>query len=128
MTMSKVETFEDLDTYKIFRDLRIKISKIVQTFPDVEKYRLIDQIIRASRSITANIAEGYGRYHYQENTQFCRQARGSAYELLEHINVALDEKYISTDVYNTFRKIIFNGIKTINGYVRYLQKQKLSTD
>ncbi|MFA5033516.1 MAG: four helix bundle protein [bacterium] len=126
--MSKVETFEDLDTYKIFRDLRIKISKIVQTFPDVEKYRLIDQIIRASRSITANIAEGYGRYHYQENTQFCRQARGSAYELLEHINVALDEKYISTDVYNTFRKIIFNGIKTINGYVRYLQKQKLSTD
>jgi four helix bundle protein len=59
--------------------------------PEAEKYNLTNQIIRSSRSVTANIAEGFGRYHFQENIQFCRQARGSLVETLDHLYCCLDE-------------------------------------
>jgi len=122
--MDKIETFEDLDVYKVCRESRKRLSKLVKTFPPEEKYRLVDQIIRASRSVTANIAEGYGRYHYQENIQFCRQARGSVCELLDHINTALDEEYISREIHDDYRKDILRAVQVINGYIRYLQKCK----
>jgi len=72
---NKMRTFEDLRVWRQCRELRRKVSSLVRRFPRSEQYRLVDQLLRASRSVTANIAEGYGRYHYQENIQFCRQAR-----------------------------------------------------
>ena len=89
-----MKSFEDLKLYKACRTFRQEISKLVKSFPNEEKYRLTDQLLRCSRSITANIAEGHGRYHYQENIQFCRQARGSLSETLEHLICTLYEKYI----------------------------------
>ncbi|NBS53827.1 MAG: four helix bundle protein, partial [Spartobacteria bacterium] len=53
--------------------------------PKEEKYRLGDQLTRASRSITANIAEGYGRFHYLDSSKFFSNARGSTYEVLDHL-------------------------------------------
>lgn len=61
------QSFEDLDVWKLSRILRNQIFTLSKEFPDNEKYKLTDQIIRSSRSITANIAEGHGRFHYQEN-------------------------------------------------------------
>jgi four helix bundle protein len=81
-------------------------------------------MIRASRSVTANIAEGYGRYHYQENIQFCRQARGSLFELIDHLSVALDENYIAEDHYNDLKSNILEIIRMLNGYIKYLAKSK----
>ena len=92
---SFIRTFEDLDVWKVCRDLRTQIATIVRTFPKEEQYRLQDQLIRASRSVTANLAEGYGRFHYAENIQFARQARGSLYEIIDHLTVAQEEKLIS---------------------------------
>jgi len=66
--------FEDLDVWKKSRDFRIEISDLIKKFPAEEKYRLTDQLIRASRSVTANIAEGHGRFHYLDNLKFCRNA------------------------------------------------------
>lgn len=60
-------SFETLEVWIKSRELRNNISKLSKSFPAEEKYKLIDQMIRTSRSVTANIAEGYGRYHYQEN-------------------------------------------------------------
>ena len=74
-------------------------SKISKTFPNEEKCRLTDQIIRSYRSVTANIAEGHGRFHYQDETQFVRQARGSLSETLDHQICALDEEYITVSVH-----------------------------
>jgi len=82
--------FRDLDVWKRGKELRIFVFNLVKNFPEEERYRLSDQMIRASRSITANIAEGYGRYHFQDNIRFCRQSRGSIYELLDHVEVALE--------------------------------------
>ena len=84
--MSK--SFKDLEVWKKSRALRRELSLLVKTFPAEENYRLTDQLIRAGRSVTANIAEGYGRYHYQENIQFCRQSRGSLTEVQDHLTVA----------------------------------------
>ncbi len=53
-------TFETLDAWKKGRELRIEIQKLTVSFPKEEKYRLVDQMIRASRSVTNNMAEGYG--------------------------------------------------------------------
>lgn len=68
--------FRDLEIWQDGKGLREYIGELCGSFPIVEKYRLTDQMIKASRSVTANIAEGYGKYHYQENIQFCRHTRG----------------------------------------------------
>ena len=89
-----MKSFEELELYKECRKFRKLITDLVKSFPKEEKYRIVDQLLRCSRSVTANIAEGHGRYHYQGNIQFCRQARGSLAETLEHLICAFDEGYI----------------------------------
>ena len=64
------QTFEDLEVWKKCRDLRIFVKKLTLKFPNEEKYVLGNQVLRSSRSIGNNIAEGYGRYFNQENIQF----------------------------------------------------------
>ena len=115
---------EDLEVYKLSVEIRKDFSDFSKTLPVEEKYRLKDQIIRASRSVTANIAEGYGRFHFQENIQFCRQARGSLFELKDHLSVAMEELYINKDDFeNKIKKIEF-VIAKMNGYIKYLKNQK----
>ena len=117
-------TFEDLIVWMRSRELRIELTSITKSFPKDEKYMLVNQIVRAARSVTNNIAEGYGRFHYQENIQFCRQARGSLYELIDHLNICFDEKYITEQKYSELKFNIYNIIKILNGYISYLKKQK----
>ncbi len=117
-------TFEDLIVWMRSRELRIELTSITKSFPKDEKYMLVNQIVRTARSVTNNIAEGYGRFHYQENIQFCRQARGSLYELIDHLNICFDEKYITEQKYSELKFNIYNIIKILNGYISYLKKQK----
>jgi len=125
MKMSEMKsTFETLDVWKKGREFRDKISKLTKSFPSEEKYKLTDQMIRASRSVTANIAEGHGRYHYQENIQFCRQARGSLFELIDHLYVALDEEHIDNNDFNNYKSYIDEVIRLLNGYIKYLETRK----
>lgn len=65
-----MNTFEELEVWKSARVLRNEIKDLVKTFPKQEQYRLTDQLIRSSRSISTNIAEGFGRFHYRENIPF----------------------------------------------------------
>jgi four helix bundle protein len=117
-------SFEELNVWKKARELRKRIRALASSFPNEEKYRLADQIIRASRSITANIAEGHGRFHYQENIQFCRTSRGSLSEVLDHLTVALDEHYITTEQLDDYRNEIKEIERMLNGYIAYLKKRK----
>ena len=94
---------------------------MTKSLPVDEKYRMMDQVIRAARSVTANIAEGFGRHHPQENLQFCRQARGSLVETLEHLNTALDEELIVTESYEHFRTQWNIAKSLLAGYIRYLE-------
>jgi four helix bundle protein len=121
---NQIHAFEDLECWKEGRKLRQFCSGIVKSFPKEEQYRLVDQIIRASRSVTNNISEGFGRFHYQENIQFCRQSRGSLTELLDHLIIALDEKYVSQEVFQEFKINYSNCLRLLNGYIQYLIKAK----
>ncbi|MCX6230222.1 MAG: four helix bundle protein [Bacteroidetes bacterium] len=120
-----MNSFEELEVWKASQALRNSIWKLTKTFPKEELYRLSDQLIRASRSVSANIAEGFGRFHFQENIQFCRQERGSLFEMLEHIICSYDINYIQENEYIAYRNQIFNCIKILNGYILYLKKAKL---
>jgi len=78
--------------------LRNNITELVKSFPNEERYRLVDQIIRSSRSIGNNIAEGHGRFHYLDASRFLINARGSAAETIDHLIIAFDNKLIDESV------------------------------
>lgn len=99
---SKYKSFEDLKAWRLGREFRKKIYKITKEFPTEEKYILIPQIWRAAISITSNIAEGFGRYSFQENVQFCRTAQAFAEEAFDQLYIALDEKYINEEKFISF--------------------------
>ncbi len=116
--------FEELKVWQQCRVFKIEISKLVKTFPKHEIYNLTSQLSRASRSVTANIAEGYGRYHYGENIQFCRQSRGSLEEVKDHLYSAFDEAYINQGELDRLFAIHKTCISMLNGYIDWLKKQK----
>jgi len=120
----KIRTFEDLQVWMFCRELRNELTSLAQNLPRLETYRLADQIIRAARSVTNNIAEGYGRFHYQENIQFCRQSRGSVYEIIDHLTIGMDSNYITESQFDVLRDRCLRGIRLLNGYIRYLTKRK----
>jgi four helix bundle protein len=117
-------SFENLDCWKACRDVRLLIMDMANKFPKREKYDLTDNITRAARSTTRNIAEGFGRYNYQENIQFLRISRGSLYEVLDDLGTAEECGYIKTDDRQNAKKLIEKAIRLVNGYIRYLKKEK----
>ncbi|GGH23771.1 four helix bundle protein [Mucilaginibacter phyllosphaerae] len=119
-------SFTELETWKQSRKIRKLISDLARGFPANEKFRLTDQIIRSSRSIGNNLAEGHGRFHYQDNIRFCIMARGSLTETLDHLIIALDENIITEEVLQSFQPEYESCLKLINGYIQYLKSKKLS--
>jgi four helix bundle protein len=99
-------------------------NTILPLLPKEEKYDLGSQIRRASISVTANIAEGYGRFHYQEGIQFYRISRGSLYELKDHLISSYDLNYINKQLFDKGLFLIEDAKKTLNGYIRFVKKQK----
>ena len=90
--------FKELNCWKEGRELRKQVSKMIQAFPDSEKYLLTSQMKRASRSVTNNISEGYGRFTYSDTRHFFIQSRGSVTEIIDHLSVAVDEEYIDEEL------------------------------
>ena len=124
--MATFNSFRELDCWKEAVVLRQKVREATQQFPSDERYRLTDQLVRATRSATANIAEGFGRFHYQENIQFCRHSRGSLHEVLDHLIVAHEEGYLGKESFQELFSQTDKCINILNGYIRYLGKAKLT--
>ena len=117
--------FYEVPVYKNCRVFRKKVSEIVKKqFPNNEKYLLRSQLLDSSRSVTANIAEGFGRFHYQENIQFCRQARGSLSESMEHLIVSYDEGYLDKASLKELNKLYRQCLLELNIYIKYLKSAK----
>jgi len=117
-------SFEDLEVYKAAREFRKKIYGLVKRLPAEEKHNLAGQMRRAATSLTNNIAEGHGRFHYQENIRFLRQARGSLEELLDDLNICLDERNFPEEELEPLKNEGFDLLHRINGYIVYLRKRK----
>ena len=117
-------TFEDLDAYKKARDFRKRMYAVARGLPDFEKYELGRQIRRASVSLTNNIAEGHGRYHYLDEIKFELQARGSLAELVDDLNVCEDEQYLTNAEVAELKGLAREVQRLINGYIRFLRNRK----
>jgi four helix bundle protein len=92
--------------------------------PKEEKYKLDIQIRKASISRTSNIAESYGRFHFQEGIQFYRISRGSFYELKDHLISCFDLQYITKDLLDESTSLKESSKIALNGYIRYVKNQK----
>ncbi|OGP61092.1 MAG: hypothetical protein A2162_11940 [Deltaproteobacteria bacterium RBG_13_52_11b] len=119
-----IHSFEDLEVYKLAREFSRKVGQLIRILPQEEGYNLKNQIRRAKLSVTNNIAEGFGRYHYQENIQFCRQARGSICELIDDFNECFDNGYIDQDYRDQLKNDAYHLIKVLNGYIAAIKRQK----
>ena len=124
MESANVFGFEDLEVWKKSRDFKNEIAVLVKQFPQDEKYRLTDQLIRSSRSINSLISEGHGRYTYADQLHFCIQARGSLSESFNHLTDGFDNGYITEDKINYFRTKLKEIERILNGYINHLRKQR----
>jgi four helix bundle protein len=119
------EGFEGLAVWRKAHELMLFVHRqILPVLPREEKWCLADQIRRASKSVAANIAEGYGRFYYQDNIRFCYNARGSLVETINHLIAARELDYISIDLYQEGRQLADDVYRLINGYIAYLKKSK----
>src|SRR6266704_2837261 len=116
----KFQTFEDLEVYKAGREFRKAVYGVSRSLPDFDKYDLGRQIRRASVSLTNNMAEGHGCYHYSDQIRFLLHSRGSLQELVDDLNVCLDENYLSSDDIAKLKERACGVLTLINGYLRYL--------
>jgi len=92
--------------------------------PDFEKYELGRQIRRAAVSLTNNIAEGHGHYHYLDEIKFQLQSRGSLAELLDDLNICQDEDYVPITGIVELKERAKEVQRLINGYIRFLRERK----
>lgn len=121
--METIRSFEDLECWRACRQLRSFVTvEVLRMLPREEKYELSSQLKRACRSATANIAEGFGRFHHRENYKFCSNARGSLFEVLDHLIAARDENLISDEVLAEGRRQFERAVAILNGYMKYLQR------
>ncbi|HLR76952.1 MAG TPA: four helix bundle protein [Balneolaceae bacterium] len=117
--------FTTFDTWRKAREVKLFFYRnILPKLPKEEKYQLGSQIRDAAVSGTANIAEGYGRFHYQEGMQFYRISRASQYELKDHLISCYDLNFIDKILLKEGLQLIEEAKKRINGYIKYVKKQK----
>ncbi len=119
---------DDFELYQLARDFRKKVYRLIRQLPLEEKYCLRTQMRRAALSVTNNIAEGHGRWYYQENIRFCRIARGSITEILDDLNACADENYGDQGLVAGLKPEAYELIRRVNGYMCYLHKTQQGRD
>jgi four helix bundle protein len=119
-------TFEDLEVYQVARNFRKTMYGVARRLPDIEKFVLASQIRLAALSLTNNIAEGHGRYHYLDQIKFTLQSRGSLEELIDDLNTCEDEQYLPEKEMASLKQEGWRVRQLIDGYIRYLRQQKNS--
>ena len=124
MTKKSFRSFEDLECWKACTEVRRFVTELIKEFPKDERFALVDDMKRAARSTTHNLAEGFGRFHFQENIQFCRISRGSLYELIDQLITSKDDCFITKEDYEKGRELISKALALLNGYINYLSRQK----
>jgi four helix bundle protein len=120
-----IKNLESLETWRKAQEFALRVYReLIPCLPAEEKWGLCQQLRRSAVSIAANIAEGHGRYYYQENVRFCYIARGSLEETLSHISFCYKARYISDTLYREMEQDGEKLSQMINGYIAYLKRSK----
>jgi four helix bundle protein len=120
---NNIQNFYDLEVWKVGHNLVLDIYKITNKFPREETFGITSRLRRASSSITANIAEGFARYHFPDKRRFYYQARGSIAEVQNFLILARDLSFIDCE---TCKNINDTAVKTrqlLNGLIRSVTNQ-----
>lgn len=113
-----INKFYDLDAWKKDHELVLSVYKITEEFPEKERYGVTSQIQRASTSITANIAEGFARFHFKDKIRFYYQSRGSTAEVQNFLLIARDLNYIDNNKCAELGELANETAKLINGLIK----------
>ncbi|MEZ0395614.1 MAG: four helix bundle protein [Anaerolineales bacterium] len=124
-----VMNLDQLEVWRLARDFAITVyKKVVPLLPASEKYNLTDQLKRAAASVPANIAEGHGRFYFQDNVRFCYIARGSLTEVQSHLSLAQALGFITPEIYSSITHEAEAVARSINGWIAYLKKAKMGAN
>ena len=126
--MARLHSFEELGCWKAGRSFKQFVFSLLKFFPADERFTLVPQVKNAARSITHNIAEGFGRQLAFDNAKFCRIARGSLFEVLDQMNTANDEGIITDDQLLQVREHFQNALSPLDGYIDYLVRQRVANE
>ncbi|HEY9651702.1 MAG TPA: four helix bundle protein [Coleofasciculaceae cyanobacterium] len=110
--------FEDLEVYKLAENLANEIWHMVKLWDEFPKNTMGKQIVRAADSACANIAEGRGRYNFQDNRRFIKIARGSLYETISWLRLAYVRQLITSEQVTKLRRIIDELSPKLNAYLQ----------
>jgi four helix bundle protein len=120
--MNKIKTFTDLIAWQKGHELVLTVYLLTKKFPDTEKFGLLVQMRRSASSITANLAEGFGRRGLADKTRFYDIAIGSLYELQDQLLIAKDLNYFSLKEYTTQYNLSEDVQRLINALIRSINK------
>jgi four helix bundle protein len=119
-----IYSFEKLEVYQLARKFKIEIKLLTRTFPNEERFELVSQINRSSASIAANLAEGSGRSSNFDQAHFTNLSYSTGLETIDHLNTALDMKYINEEKYTELRIQLDAILNKLNSLYRYQLKNK----
>ncbi len=109
---------DELEVYKVALEIGDIVWKIVSDWKHFEKDTLGKQFVRAADSIALNISEGYGRFHYAENRNFCYYSRGSAYETVTIIKIASERNLIQQEQNDILKQKLNYYFRLITPYIK----------
>ena len=118
--MGRIRRFEDIEAWQDARALTNRIYRCCRDSGLSRDFGLKDQVQRASVSVMANIAEGFGRQRNTEFIQYLRLAAGSCAETLSHLYIARDNELISQEDFDTLQALALKTSRKISAFRRYL--------
>ncbi len=119
---------EELQVYQLAMDIAERIWNIVIQWDYFAKDTVGKQLIKAADSVAANLSEGFGRFFYKENKQFCYYSRGSLYETKTWLTKSWNRKLINSESFHTFQKDLDTIAIKLNNYIKSIGKQKTKHD
>jgi four helix bundle protein len=120
-----IDHFTKLEAWQVPHELVLAIYTVIKKFPKEERFGVIDQLRRAVSSITANIAEGWGRYHFADRIKFYYQARGSCCEVQNFLILSKDLGYLDKSEFDKLNSMCDRCFKIISGLIRAVEKLKI---
>ncbi|GAB4442437.1 MAG: hypothetical protein OHK0040_13490 [bacterium] len=120
----KYKSFQDMDVWQSAMDLAVKIYKTTENLPRKEDYGFTSQIRRSALSISANIAEAFGREHSLEKINFYYISRGSISETQSHLEYGRRVGYIQDEIYDELNNILTKLTFDINKLIKSIKAKK----
>lgn len=127
ITKTPINHFTDLEAWKSSHELSLEVYVVTRVFPSDERFGIIDQLRRAASSMTANIAEGWGRFHFADRINFYYQARGSCCEVQNFLILSKDLGILKQSDFDRLNNMCQKCYKIISGLIRSTQRLKMES-